>query len=64
MPSRWRPNNNNAGNFVPALFNPSQAPALFRPEVVNGAKVIMNPVTGAVVPNVYSGLIVPIPATR
>jgi hypothetical protein len=52
-------NNQNAGNFVPSLFNPSQVPVLFRPEVVNGAKVIVNPVTGAVVPNVYSGLIVP-----
>jgi hypothetical protein len=53
------PANNNAGNFDPAVFVPSQAPALFRPEVVNGAKVVVNPLTGAVVPNVYSGLIVP-----
>ena len=53
------PNNNNAGNFVPYLYNPAQATVLFRPEVVNGAKVVVNPLTGAVVPNAYSGLIVP-----
>ena len=53
------PANNNAGNFVPYLYNPAQAPVLFRPEVVNGAKVVVNPLTGAVVPNAYSGLIVP-----
>jgi hypothetical protein len=52
-------NNNNAGNFVPALYNPAQAPVLYRPAVVNGAKVIINPLTGVVVPNIYSGLIVP-----
>ena len=53
------PNNNNAANFVPYLYNPSQAPLLYRPEVVNGQKVTVNPVTGAVVLPVYSGLIVP-----
>jgi hypothetical protein len=54
-----QPNNNEAGNFVAATYNPAQATVLFRPEVVNGAKVIVNPLTGAVVPNTYSGLIVP-----
>ena len=53
------PNNNNAANFVPYLYNPSQAPVLYRPEVVNGQKVTVNPLTGAVVLPVYSGLIVP-----
>jgi hypothetical protein len=53
------PGNNNAGNFVPWLFNASQAPVLFRPVVQNGAKVVINPLTGATVPNAYSGLIVP-----
>lgn len=51
--------NKNAGNFVPALYNPAKAPVLYRPAVVNGAKVIINPLTGATVPSVYSGLIVP-----
>ena len=53
------PNNNNAANFIPYLYNPSQAPVLYRPEVINGQKVTVNPVTGAVVLPVYSGLIVP-----
>ncbi|HEY3835732.1 MAG TPA: carboxypeptidase regulatory-like domain-containing protein, partial [Bryobacteraceae bacterium] len=53
------PNNNNAANFIPYLFNPAQAPVLYRPEVVNGQKVTVNPLTGAVVLPVYSGLIVP-----
>jgi hypothetical protein len=54
-----KPANNNAGNFVPAMYNPAQAPALYRPAVVNGAKVVIDPRTGAVVPNLYAGLIVP-----
>lgn len=53
------PNNDNVGNFIPYLFDPAQAPVLFRPEVVNGAKVVVNPVTGATVNSVYSGLLVP-----
>ena len=52
-------NNQNAGNFVPALYNPAQAPVLYRPAVVNGAKVTINPITGATVLPVYAGLIVP-----
>lgn len=54
------PNNNNAGNFVPYLYNASQAPTLYRPAVVNGAKVTINPITGAIVtPSVLAGLIIP-----
>src|SRR5208283_4926378 len=54
-----KPNNNNAGNFVAATFNPAAAPVLYRPAVVNGAKVTINPLTGATVSSLYSGLIVP-----
>jgi hypothetical protein len=54
------PNNNNAGNFVTYLYNPAKAPVLFRPALINGAKVTINPITGAVVtPAVLAGLIVP-----
>jgi hypothetical protein len=53
------PANDHAGNFVPYLYDPAQAPVLFRPVVLNGAKVVVNPLTGQVVPNVYQGLIVP-----
>ena len=52
-------NNQNAGNFVPSLYNPAQAPVLYRPAVVSGAKVTINPITGATVLPVYAGLIVP-----
>jgi len=52
-------NNPEAANFVPSLFNPAQAPTLFRPALVNGAKVTVNPLTGATVLPVYAGLIVP-----
>lgn len=54
------PNNDNAGNFVPYLYNPAQAPAIYRPVKVNGVNVTINPLTGAVVtPNVLAGLLVP-----
>jgi hypothetical protein len=54
------PNNNNAGNFVPYLYNPAKATVLYRPAVVNGARVTINPITGAVVtPAVLAGLIIP-----
>jgi hypothetical protein len=53
------PDNNNAGNFVPYLFNPSKAPVLYTPAKVAGKNVVINPLNGTVVPNVYSGLIVP-----
>src|SRR5215831_11566411 len=54
------PNNDNAGNFVPYLYNAAQAPMLYRPAKVNGANVTINPVTGQVVtPAILAGLIVP-----
>jgi hypothetical protein len=53
------PNNNQAANFIPSLFNPANAPKLYTPAVVGGKKVVIDPTTGAVVPNVYQGLIVP-----
>ncbi len=54
-----RPNNNEAGNFVAATYNAAAAPVLYRPAVVNGSKVTINPLTGATVSSLYSGLIVP-----
>jgi hypothetical protein len=53
------PNNNNAANFVPYLYQASQAPLLFQPQKINGQNVAVNPVTGATLPNVYAGLLVP-----
>jgi outer membrane receptor protein involved in Fe transport len=53
------PANNNAGNFVPSIFDPSQATKLYLPAVVGGKKVTIDPITGAQVLPVYAGLIVP-----
>jgi hypothetical protein len=54
------PNNDNAGNFIPYLYNPAKAPALYAPAMVNGQKVTINPITGATVtPAVLAGLLVP-----
>jgi hypothetical protein len=53
------PNNNDASNFIPYLYNPAQAPVLYRPAVVNGKNVTINPLTGQTVLPVYAGLIVP-----
>jgi hypothetical protein len=53
------PNNGNAGNFVPSQYVPANAPVLFRPALVNGQRVTINPLTGATVLPVYAGLIVP-----
>jgi Carboxypeptidase regulatory-like domain/TonB-dependent Receptor Plug Domain len=53
------PNNDNAGNFVPSQFDPSQAPALYTPVVLNGKNVTINPLTGQVVPSIYADRIVP-----
>ncbi len=48
-----------AATFVPSLFDPAQAPRLFTPVKVSGVNRVINPITGAVVPNTYSGLQVP-----
>jgi hypothetical protein len=54
------PNNDNAGNFIPYLYNPAKATVLYRPALVNGQKVTINPLTGGVVtPAVLAGLIIP-----
>jgi len=54
------PNNNNAGNFVPYLFNPAKATVLYRPAKINGVNVVINPITGqTVTPAVLAGLIIP-----
>lgn len=47
------------GNFVPSLYNPADAPVLYRPEKIGGKKVAVDPTTGQVYPAVYAGLYVP-----
>src|SRR5579884_12241 len=50
-------------NFVPALYNPAEAPILYQPEVktINGKKttVAVDPTTGKTYPGAYVGLFVP-----
>jgi hypothetical protein len=53
------PANHQAANFVPELWDPKKAPRLYTPAKINGANVIINPITGVTVLNAYSGLLVP-----
>ena len=48
-----------SANFIPSNYNPAQKVVLFTPATVAGKKVIINPLTGEVVPTSYSGAIVP-----
>ena len=48
-----------AWNFNPAQYNPAQKVALFQPFVAGGTRVALNPLTGATLPAVYIGAIVP-----
>jgi hypothetical protein len=53
------PANKQAANFVPSLWDPAKAPKLYRPAKSGSANVTINPITGATVLAVYSGLLVP-----
>ena len=48
-----------ASNFLPDRFDPAQAVRLFRPAMVNGARMGQDPVTGQVVPARFIGRVVP-----
>ena len=52
-------NNHTIATFVPSLYNPAQAPVLYKSGTVNGTSVAINPVTGASAPAVYVGQFVP-----
>jgi hypothetical protein len=54
----WRPDNVVA-NFRPDLYDPSQAPAMYQPVVVNGQRRARNPLTGELVAEVLVGAFVP-----
>src|SRR5262249_17898870 len=41
----WRPDRQIA-NFDPSAYDPKQAPRLYQPAIVNGARVAFDPVTG------------------
>jgi len=48
-----------AATFVPERYDPAKAPRLYQPARVNNANVALDPVTGAVKPNIYVGSFVP-----
>jgi len=54
----WRPDNLTA-NFRPDLYDPSKAPLLFRPALVNNQARAQNPLTGEILPAVFVGTFVP-----
>jgi Carboxypeptidase regulatory-like domain/TonB-dependent Receptor Plug Domain len=54
----WRPDGI-ASNFRPELYDPTRAPALYRPVVVNGVARAQNPLTGELVAPVFVGAFVP-----
>lgn len=52
----------NAGafaDFFPQLWNPAQAPVIYRPALVNGKSVALNPLTGATTYSSLVGTLVP-----
>jgi carboxypeptidase family protein len=54
----WRVDDR-VSNFDPARFNPAQAPRLYQPALINGARVAFDPVTGQMLHSVYIGAYVP-----
>jgi hypothetical protein len=50
---------NNVANFLPSLYNPSQAVRLYQPTLVNNQRMAFDPVTGQLLNSAYVGFIVP-----
>ena len=50
---------NEISNFLPGAFNPSQSVKLIQPELVNGVRMGVDPVTGTTYPATYIGGLVP-----
>ena len=51
--------NNLASSFIPSLYDPSQAPRLYYPTIVNGARIAYDPATGTTAPALLIGAFVP-----
>ena len=51
--------NNQASSFVPSLYNLAQAPRLYYPTLVNGARIGLDRATGNTVPALLIGAFVP-----
>ena len=53
-------NGNSYGSRIDfSQYNPADAPPLFQPVIVNGTRMMKNPVTGALEPAAYEGYFVP-----
>src|SRR5437016_11052356 len=55
----WYEKQDQISSFVPAAFDPKQQVALYRPTLVNGARLAFNPLTGQTAPAALIGAIVP-----
>lgn len=55
----WVQRKNIMAGFDPQAWNPAQAPELYVPVLSNGVRMAENPATGALLPQVYVGAIVP-----
>jgi hypothetical protein len=55
----WYEQQDQISSFVPSIFDPKQQVTLYRPALVNGARVAVNPLTGQSAPAALIGAIVP-----
>ncbi len=46
-------------NFLPSLFDPAKAQVLYRPVMVNGVKMALNPITGETTSSLAIGKLIP-----
>ena len=51
----WKVNKGLGAEFVESRYDPTAVPPLYQPVLVNGARMAMNPTTGAIQPEVYIG---------
>jgi hypothetical protein len=54
----WRPDQQ-ISNFAPSAYSSANAPRLYRPALVNGTRVAVDPVTGQTLNQIYIGAYVP-----
>jgi len=57
--SPYKQANDQSLNFIPSLYSASQAVVLYRPALVGTTRMAQNPLTGATLPIIYLGALVP-----
>src|SRR5438034_10666704 len=55
----WYEKQDQISSFVPSAFDPKQQVTLYRPTLVNGVRLAINPLTGQTAPAALIGAIVP-----